>query len=93
MADRRSEPKNGKAEKRQLPKIYKVDTTAGVSHCPLGQVLLERGDLSNEELDDALRAHWRRGIRLGDIIRELGLVGEKDLTSALKGSGVVNAAR
>jgi hypothetical protein len=84
MADRRSDPKADKAEGRQLPKIYKADTTAGVSYSPLGQILLERGALSVEQLDEALRAHWRRGIRLGDIIRELGLLGEKELTSALR---------
>ena len=84
MADRRSEPKSSGAEKRQLPQIFKVDPAASASYRPLGQVLLSRGDLSGEELDEALRTHWRRGIRLGDIIRELGLMGEKELAEALK---------
>lgn len=93
MADRRSDPKKGKAEARQLPQTYKIDTSAGVSCRPLGQILLENGALSGEDLDEALRAHWRRGIRLGDIIRELGLVGEKELTSALRETGAAHAAR
>jgi diguanylate cyclase (GGDEF)-like protein len=99
MADRRSDPKGSKAEERQMPHIYPAPKVRdgrafrrnAQTYKPLGQILLERGKLSGEQLDEALRTHWRRGIRLGDIIRELGLVGEKDLTSALKESGAAHA--
>lgn len=95
MADRRSEPSKDGAEGGKMPRIYPLRESPGGggtsrpvrSYRPLGQVLLERGDLSSEELDEALCAHWRRGIRLGDIIRELGMVKERDLAEALKASG------
>jgi diguanylate cyclase (GGDEF)-like protein len=94
MADRRSDPKSGKVEGRQMPRIYSAPEVGknANTHIPLGQILLDRGALSAEQLDEALRTHWRRGIRLGDIIRELGLVGEKELTSALRESGAAHAA-
>jgi len=84
MADRRSEPRDGKAGERQMPRIYKTEPASRGSYRPLGQILLERNAISGEKLDEALCAHWRRGIRLGEILKELGLVSDKELACALK---------
>ena len=92
MADRRSEPRTDKSVGRQLARIYKRTPAFGSSYRPLGQILLEMGAISEEKLDEALLTHWRRGIRLGEIL-ELGFVGHKEVTEALeKARGIEEAA-
>ena len=78
MADRRNY-KTGAS-----PKIYKRENGSRNPYRPLGQALLEKNIISGEALDEALVVHWRRGIRLGEILRELGFVGEKELAAVLK---------
>ena len=78
MADRRNY-KTGAS-----PKVYRRDGASRGSYRPLGQALLEKNVISKEALDEALVVHWRRGIRLGEILRELGFVGEKELAAVLK---------
>jgi hypothetical protein len=50
---------------------------------PLGQILLERGLISEVELEDALRAQLHEGGRLGEILFAGGLVSGIDLRDAL----------
>lgn len=79
MADRRSAP-----VRSQNPQISKIDPSQSGSYRPLGQILLDQGALSDEKLNEALPIHWRRGIRLGEILVELDLVSESDILKALK---------
>ena len=50
---------------------------------PLGALLVERGDLSGQQLRDALGAQTSQGKRLGEILVELGVISERVLSSAL----------
>jgi type IV pilus assembly protein PilB len=50
---------------------------------PLGALLVERGDLSGQQLRDALGAQTSGGKRLGEILVELGVISERSLSSAL----------
>ncbi len=50
---------------------------------PLGALLVERGDLSGQQLRDALGAQTSTGKRLGEILVEVGVISERVLSSAL----------
>ncbi|MDQ1381264.1 MAG: hypothetical protein QOJ71_1983, partial [Actinomycetota bacterium] len=50
---------------------------------PLGALLVERGDLSGQQLRDALGAQTSGGKRLGEILVEVGVISERVLSSAL----------
>jgi type IV pilus assembly protein PilB len=50
---------------------------------PLGALLVERGDLSGQQLRDALGAQTSGGKRLGEILVELGVISDRVLSSAL----------
>ena len=50
---------------------------------PLGELLLESGLLTNEQLEDALGEAARRGRRLGEIVLERGWVHERTLAHCL----------
>jgi len=50
---------------------------------PLGLMLLSRGHLTHEQLNFALEQHRLTGARVGDILLELNLVTEEQVTSAL----------
>ena len=50
---------------------------------PLGQVLLERNKITQEQLDEGLVMHWKRGILLGEILKELGSITNDELEKAL----------
>ena len=82
MADRR-ERSSGASEEAVVYK--RKNDMKNADYRPLGQLLVERGLVSGEKLDEALVVHWRRGVRLGEVLREWGVVKEKDLTLALKG--------
>jgi hypothetical protein len=44
---------------------------------------LEQNNISAEQLDEALKVHWRKDIRLGETLREMGFIGELELKQAL----------
>jgi DNA-binding response OmpR family regulator len=89
MADRRSETLRGaagpagKSETKQKPEIYKQPASPASGYRPLGQILLESGAITADKLDEALTVHWRRGIRLGEVLLQLNLVGQNKLADAL----------
>ncbi len=79
MADRRSHtelhnPKDTHVVAGQVSPQY---------HKPLGQILLERRFISAEQLDEALKIHWRRGIIFGEVLKELGFVTDEPINEAL----------
>lgn len=51
---------------------------------PIGQLLVNKGLISPEQLEQALAKQKQvKGVRLGDIILQMGLITEKDLLKAL----------
>lgn len=60
-------------DKEDLPHAYK----------PIGQILIDKKMISKEQLDEALCIHWRRGIILGEILKQLGFIKEPELAQAL----------
>lgn len=65
-------------------RVYSADNNID-SYKPLGQILTDRGIISGEHLEEALRIHWRRGIAIGEILKELGYINEDELREALAG--------
>ena len=79
MADRRENP----GQELQDPSIYQKKEVILHTYRPLGQLLLEQNNISAEQLDEALKVHWRKDIRLGETLREMGFIGELELKQAL----------
>ena len=81
MVDRRNRKKD-KADSF-VPVVYKRE--AGLfPYKPLGQILLQKNIITSEQLDEALKIHWRKGIILGEVFKELGMITEKTLIDALR---------
>jgi len=78
MADRRNIKKDGSIGFR----IYKSDNNLDF-YRPLGQLLCEREIVTKDQLEEALMVHWKRGIALGEVLKELGFVKEEQLAEAL----------
>ncbi|MDD3297234.1 MAG: diguanylate cyclase [Candidatus Omnitrophica bacterium] len=79
MADRR----DSKSPNAKMPRIYKKHENFK-EYIPLGQLLLARGVITYEQLDEALNIHWRRGMLLGEVLKELGFLDEESLQETLK---------
>jgi diguanylate cyclase (GGDEF)-like protein len=79
MADRR----DSKASGVKTPRIYKKHENFK-EYTPLGQLLLARGIITYEQLDEALNIHWRKGVLLGEVLKELGFLDEANLQETLK---------
>jgi GGDEF domain-containing protein len=79
MADRRE----NSGQELQDPSIYQKKEVILHTYRPLGQLLLEQNNISAEQLDEALKVHWRKDIRLGETLREMGFIGELELKQAL----------
>ncbi len=79
MADRR----DIKAKSNSFPQVHKKGSNLGI-YRPLGQILLEQNLVSYEQLDEALNIHWRKGVFLGEILKDLGFLTAEDLEKALQ---------
>ena len=79
MADRRI---TGSNEYLSL-QIFSNDDESFSGYRPLGQILLEQGQVSPEELDRALKEHWHRGVKLGEVLKDLDILRENDIEKAL----------
>jgi hypothetical protein len=66
-----------------VPKSHLVVTAAHVTWRPLGALLVEKGLLTAEELEDALAAQQTTGKRLGQILVDRGHLSGPTLTNAL----------
>jgi diguanylate cyclase (GGDEF)-like protein len=80
MADRR----NTKDQALKFPQVYEKKQNLLNAYRPLGQILLEKEIISSEQLDDALKTHWRRDIVLGETLKDMGLIKEVELQEALR---------
>jgi len=63
--------------------VFNNDESIINAYKPLGQILLERNIITLQQLDAALKVHWRRGAPLGEVMRDLGFVSEEKLSEAL----------
>ncbi|MGE5308635.1 MAG: diguanylate cyclase [Deltaproteobacteria bacterium] len=79
MADRR----NGLKEKNAPLQVYTKKESVLKAYCPLGQILLERKVVTEDQLHEALMMHWRRDIALGETLKDLGYVQEGQIREAL----------
>jgi len=79
MADRR----DVKFPAHAAPQVHKKAPQSR-QYKPLGQILLEDQVLNYEQLDEALHVHWRKGVMLGEMLKELGFLDEAQLQQALQ---------
>jgi diguanylate cyclase (GGDEF)-like protein len=71
-----------KRQKQRKPETCFKDQTE-VNTPPLGQLLLEQAGLKEKDLEQALNVHWRRGVPLGEVLKDLRLVSPKDIETVL----------
>ena len=79
MADRRTS-----ANDKEDLQVYKKEDFFINSYKPIGQILIEQHKITGAQLEEALAANWKRGIILGEILRDCGFVTEEDIEKALK---------
>ena len=60
-----------------------MDQTSEAKRTALGTLLIERGYIDQEQLDEALRRSAENGERLGEVIVKLGWASEDDLAKVL----------
>lgn len=85
-----SERRHDKLASIREPQSFAHNADSDAGYRPLGQILMERGLLTPEKLDEALTIHWKRGILSGEIMRELGFVTEKEIVEALNARKVTS---
>ncbi len=78
MADRR----DAKLAAHTFPQIHRKNNDFE-TYKPVGQILLDSRVLTYEQLDEGLNIHWRRGVHLGEILKELGFISDEQLKNAL----------
>jgi hypothetical protein len=49
----------------------------------LGEILIERGKIQQEDLERALEIQLERGDKIGKIMVDMGLIAQRDMLSAL----------
>ncbi len=86
MPDRR----NASSEGLLSPQHVKKEVNRLNRYKPLGQILLDRKSILPEQLDEALKIHWKRGLMLGEVLKEMGLVKDRELKEALSMQNVVS---
>ena len=79
LADRRVAKKNDYLQ----VKVFSNDESVVDSYKPLGQILLEKKVITLEQLDKALKMHWKSGLFLGEVLKDLGYISEQKLSKAL----------
>ncbi len=78
-----------RSSKEPAPQPSPVDVTPRDSSSsdskrkPIGQVLVENGTLTADQLAEAIVSQAGSGRLLGEVLVDLGLVGERDLSTAL----------
>ena len=87
MVDRR----DARSEKNSGPEFNKKNKRKQLDYKPLGQTLLEKNLINSQQLDEALQIHWEKGIVLGEVLKELGLLKDKELKDILDNQGETQA--
>ncbi|MFH1519968.1 MAG: diguanylate cyclase [Candidatus Omnitrophota bacterium] len=78
MAERR----DGISFTNKKPQIHQKSSQV-LPQEPLGQILLKKQIISYEQLDQALNLHWKKGVILGEVLKDLGFIGDAELKQAL----------
>lgn len=81
------ERRDGVSFSNKISRVYKKNNQDH-PYQPLGQILIEKRIISYEQLDEALNLHWKKGIVLGEVLKELGFVGDAELKQALSAQQV-----
>lgn len=63
--------------------IYENTRQPSKSYRPLGHILVEKHAITHDQLDEALRIHWKRGMALGETLKDLGFVTDEQIIEAL----------
>ncbi|MBU1083669.1 MAG: diguanylate cyclase [Candidatus Omnitrophica bacterium] len=79
LADRRMVKKDDHLQVQ----VFNNDESLLKNYKPLGQILIERNVVTAEQLDKALKIHWKKGVMLGEALKELGMLTDDKLTEAL----------
>ncbi|MBU1851347.1 MAG: diguanylate cyclase [Candidatus Omnitrophica bacterium] len=79
MADRRIFKKDDHLTLR----VFSNDESLVRDYKPLGQILVEENIVTLGELDNALRMHWKRGVLLGEALKDRGSISDERLNAAL----------
>lgn len=79
MADRRIMKKSD----HLTVQVFSNDRSVIESYKPLGQILIERNIITQDQLDKALKVHWKRGVLLGRVLKDLGFITDRKLSEAL----------
>ncbi len=79
MADRRMQKKD---ESLTL-QVFSNDESLLNYYKPLGQILVENNTISYDQLDTALKIHWKSGALLGEVLTEHGFLTGEELSKAL----------
>ncbi len=80
MADRRAVT-DDEALKLQR---FQVEEEMFDYYQPIGQILLKKKMITTHQLDEALKIHWKKGITVGEALKELGYLTKEQLEEALK---------
>ncbi len=86
MFTRRDSHKKAKESTDQpivVDKAERIGQSPNPSRKPIGQVLVENGTLSSDQLAEAIVHQAGSGRLLGEVLVDLGLVGEREITAAL----------
>lgn len=78
MADRRDNEESVTIVPQMNKKLNNID-----NYKPLGQILLDKNLITHEQLEEALNIHWRKGIVLGEVLKELNFISEEELKRQL----------
>ncbi|HNX90648.1 MAG TPA: diguanylate cyclase [Candidatus Omnitrophota bacterium] len=79
MADRRISNK----DEHLTLQVFSNDDSVVNFYKPIGQILLEKNIVTIEQLDRALKIHWKRGTLLGEVMKDLGYITDAHLKEAL----------
>ena len=67
--------------------LFKNDDSLVANYKPLGQILLDEKIITSEQLDIALKMHWRSGELLGEVLKDLSYITDQKLSEALASQG------
>jgi type II secretory ATPase GspE/PulE/Tfp pilus assembly ATPase PilB-like protein len=60
-----------------------INAQSAARSVPIGQILIEQKRLDKETIDEAVELQKRKRLRIGDVLKEAGLVSEQDIEHAL----------
>ena len=83
LIDRRQDPEASPTHAKKEKKAPKSPVSLRGRTKPLGQILLEAKVITEQQLEEALRRHWRSAQRLGQVLIDMSLVQAEQLGGLL----------